>query len=197
MFTGIIESKGTIRSIEDLNGDRRITIDTDDLDTDDISIGDSIAVNGVCITVVKLEDNAFSADLSSETLSCTSFSNLKAGRRVNLEKAMQLGDRLHGHIVSGHVDAVGRIKSREEEARSVRFTIELPVSLLRYVSRKGSVCIDGVSLTVNEKYSHGFMVNIIPHTLEQTIFPDYVPGDSVNIEVDLIARYLESLLEKD
>ena len=197
MFTGIVQAKGTIRSVEELDGDRRITIDIGDLDIGDIHIGDSIGVNGVCITVVELEDNAFIADVSSETLLCTTFSGLKAGSRVNLEKSLQLGDRLHGHIVSGHVDTVGRIKSREQEARSVRFTVELPKCLLRYISKKGSVCIDGVSLTVNEKYDHGFIVNIIPHTLDQTIFPDYAPGDSVNIEVDLVARYLESLIGKD
>lgn len=196
MFTGIIQSIGTLSSIEDHDDDKRLTIDVGSMDTGDIHIGDSICVNGACLTVVGLAGKRFIADISTETLSCTSLGSLKSDSKVNLEKALQLGDRLHGHMVTGHVDGIGKILTRKEDARSIRFHIELPVELHRYVSKKGSICVDGVSLTVNEKDSKGFIVNIIPHTLDQTIFSEYIPGNLVNIEVDLIARYLETLIPK-
>lgn len=196
MFTGIIQSIGTLSSIEDHDDDRRLTIDVGSMDTGDIHTGDSICVNGACLTVVGLSGKRFIADISTETLSCTSLGSLKSDSKVNLEKALQLGDRLHGHMVTGHVDGIGKILTRKEDARSIRFHIELPVELHRYVSKKGSICVDGVSLTVNDKDSKGFMVNIIPHTLDQTIFSEYIPGNLVNIEVDLIARYLETLIPK-
>jgi riboflavin synthase len=196
LFTGIIQSIGTLSSIEDHDDDKRLTIDVGSMDTGDIHIGDSICVNGACLTVVGLAGKRFIADISTETLSCTSLGSLKSDSKVNLEKALQLGDRLHGHMVTGHVDGIGKILTRKEDARSIRFHIELPVELHRYVSKKGSICVDGVSLTVNEKDSKGFIVNIIPHTLDQTIFSEYIPGNLVNIEVDLIARYLETLIPK-
>lgn len=196
MFTGIIQSIGTLSSIDDHGDDKRLTIDVGSMDTGDIHTGDSICVNGACLTVVGLAGKRFIADISTETLSCTSLGSLKSDSKVNLEKALQLGDRLHGHMVTGHVDGIGKILTRKEDARSIRFHIELPVELHRYVSKKGSICVDGVSLTVNDKDSKGFMVNIIPHTLDQTIFSEYIPGNLVNIEVDLIARYLETLIPK-
>lgn len=196
MFTGIIQSIGTLSSIEDHDDDKRLTIDVGSMDTGDIHTGDSICVNGACLTVVGSAGKRFIADISTETLSCTSLGSLKPDSKVNLEKALQLGDRLHGHMVTGHVDGIGKILTRKEDARSIRFYIELPVELHRYVSKKGSICVDGVSLTVNDKDSKGFMVNIIPHTLDQTIFSEYIPGNLVNIEVDLIARYLETLIPK-
>ncbi|NIN33767.1 MAG: riboflavin synthase [Gammaproteobacteria bacterium] len=196
MFTGIIQSIGTLSLIEDHDDDKRLTIDVGSMDTGDFNAGDSICVNGVCLTVVGLAGRRFIADISTESLLCTSLGSLKSDSKVNLEKSLQLGDRLHGHMVTGHVDGIGKILTRKEDARSIRFYIELPVELHRYVSKKGSICVDGVSLTVNDKDSKGFMVNIIPHTLDQTIFSEYIPGTLVNIEVDLIARYLETLIPK-
>jgi len=193
MFSGIIESVGTIVNIDDHGADRRFSIAASGLDVSDLKVGDSIAVHGICLTIIAVNGNQFSVDVSSETLSCTIFDNINPGARVNLEKALQLSDRLHGHIVSGHVDAVGVIKERTNDGRSVRFRIECPDSVFRYISKKGSICIDGVSLTVNEKQDNSFVVNIIPHTMQNTIFDDYQPGTKVNIEVDIIARYLESL----
>lgn len=194
MFSGIIEATGKITAIENRKGDQRISIDAGGLDLTDVKTGHSIAVNGVCLTVVTLAGSEFSVDVSAETLACTTFNNFMTGSKVNLEKALQLSDRLHGHLVTGHVDGVGTIKDRKSDARSERFDIDCPPNLLRYVSKKGSVCIDGVSLTVNEKSATGFSVNIIPHTLEQTIISNYTKGTRVNIEVDIIARYLESLM---
>jgi riboflavin synthase len=194
MFSGIIETIGKVTSIEDRNGDQRISIDAAGLDLSDVEIGHSIAINGVCLTVVNIADNKFSVDVSAETLSCTTFNQLKTGSKVNLERALKLYDRIHGHLVAGHVDGVGTVKSRQPEARSEKFEIDCPPDLLRYVSKKGSICIDGVSLTVNEKTATGFLVNVIPHTLEGTIISGYQPGTRVNQEVDLVARYLESLI---
>ena len=193
MFSGIIEAIGKITAIEDRKGDQRISIDAAGLDLSDVEIGHSIAINGVCLTVVNVADNKFSVDVSAETLSCTTFNQLKTGSNVNLERALRLYDRIHGHLVAGHVDGVGTVKSRTPDARSERFEIDCPPELLRYVSKKGSICIDGVSLTVNEKTTTGFSVNVIPHTLEETIISGYQPGTRVNLEVDLVARYLETL----
>lgn len=193
MFTGIIEAVGIVAGIEDRGGDKRMVIAATTLDLTDVKVGHSIAINGVCLTVLILTGNELSADVSAETLSCTTFNQLKTGSKVNLEKALGLSDRLHGHLVTGHVDGVGLIRERKPDARSERFMIECPASLMRYISQKGSVCIDGVSLTVNEKTTTGFSVNIIPHTLQQTTIGGYGPGTQVNIEADLIARYVESL----
>jgi len=194
MFTGIIEAKGTIAAITPMGVDSRYVFDTGSLDLADMQLGDSIAVNGACLTIIEKDSHRFSADLSGETLALTCFSDLKTGASVNLEKAMQLSDRINGHMVSGHVDGIGTIKTMHDEGRSWRYEIEVPEQLVRYISRKGSVTVDGVSLTVNQVEQNVFSVNIIPHTFNETIFNDYQPGTRVNIEVDMIARYLEQLL---
>lgn len=196
MFTGIIEATGTIQSIEEKGIDRCFTIDTGKLDLSDVSLGDSICVNGVCLTVIELGAQGFSTDVSTETLLCTTFDKLEVGRQVNLEKAMQLTDRLSGHIVSGHVDGVGEVISMRDDARSVRYEIEVPGVLVRYICKKGSICIDGVSLTINGVDASRFDVNIIPHTMQETVFSEYREGTIVNLEVDIIARYLEQLNSK-
>ncbi len=193
MFTGIIAATGSILAIEDRGADRRFSIDTGKLDLSDVGIGDSISVNGTCLTVIELQQSAFSTDLSTETLAVTTFGEATTGMAVNLEKALLLSDRLGGHIVSGHVDGIGHIRDFHEDARSLRFDISVPAELNRYLCKKGSICIDGVSLTVNDVAENVFFVNIIPHTMEETIFSDYKKDTRVNLEVDLIARYLEGL----
>jgi len=193
MFTGIIAATGSIQSIEDRRADRRFTFDTGKLDLSDISVGDSISVNGTCLTVIELQARGFSTDLSTETLGLTTFAAALKGMQVNLEKALSLSDRLGGHIVSGHVDGIGLIRDFYEDARSLRFEIVVPVELNRYMCKKGSVCIDGVSLTVNDVVANSIFINIIPHTMEETIFSTYKKETPVNLEVDLIARYLEGL----
>jgi len=194
MFTGIIESLGNIESIEDKGGDARFWIQTGKMNMSDVQLGDSIAMNGVCLTAIELRDDAYCADVSGETLSLTSLKQLTAGSRVNLEKALTLQTRLGGHMVSGHVDGLGKVIERYDDARSVRFIIEAPKSLARYISVKGSITVDGVSLTVNKLDGCQFELNIVPHTLQETIMADYRPGSEVNLEVDLIARYLERLM---
>ncbi|MGD8557563.1 MAG: riboflavin synthase [Chromatiales bacterium] len=194
MFTGIIQATGTITRMESRNGDMRLSIATGKLDLSDVAMGDSIAVNGVCLTAVELPGDGFSADVSNETLALTTLGNLKVGSRVNLEKALTLSDRLGGHLVSGHVDGIGTVLERSPDARSERFVIEAPDVLARYIAQKGSVCVDGTSLTVNKVDGARFELNIVPHTLQETIIGDYVPGSEVNLEVDLIARYLERLM---
>jgi len=193
MFTGIIEATGRIARIEPRGGDVRLIVEAASLGLDDVAIGDSISVSGVCLTAIALDGDTFAADVSNETLSVTSLGALAAGAAVNLEKAMRLSDRLGGHLVSGHIDGVGRVVSVEPDARSQRWTFELPAELARYVASKGSIAIDGVSLTVNEVDDRRFGVNLIPHTVEVTTFRDRRAGDSVNIEVDLVARYVERL----
>ena len=196
MFTGIIEATGSIKHIIESNGDVRMIFDTGSLDMSDIGIGESIAVNGACLTVIEKQANSFAADLSKETLNLTAFPDMGVGDRINLEKAMQLSDRINGHLVSGHIDGVGSIISIKPDARSSRYKIKAPESLLRFITRKGSITVDGVSLTVNEVNSGSFSVNIIPHTIKETTFSDYNPRSAVNLEVDLIARYLEQMLNK-
>jgi len=193
MFTGIIAATGSIQAIEDRGADRRFTVNSGKLDLGDVKIGDSISVNGTCLTVVELLDGAFRTDLSTETLAVTTFATAVEGSRVNLEKALMLSDRLGGHIVSGHVDGIGVICDFHEDARSIRYEIGIPAALNRYLCKKGSICIDGVSLTVNDVATNVFYVNIIPHTMDETIFPGYGKDTQVNLEVDLIARYLEGL----
>ena len=197
MFTGIIEAIGTIAAMEPRGGDRRVRIVTGKLDLGDVALGDSIAVSGVCLTAVELPGDGFWADVSGETLTRTAFAGLQVGSRVNLEKALTPSTRLGGHLVSGHVDGVGTIESRETQARSVRFTIRAPDALARYIAEKGSICIDGVSLTVNGVKGAVFELNIVPHTLAETTLEEFQPGRQVNLEVDLIARYLERLLLGD
>ena len=194
MFTGIIQAVGSLRRREPRGGDVRLAIDTDSLDLADVALGDSIAVSGVCLTVDSLEERGFAADVSNETLSLTTLGGLVSGDAVNLEKALRLADRLGGHLVSGHVDGLGRIISITPDARSQRWTFEVPPALARYIVAKGSICIDGTSLTVNEINGQRFGVNLIPHTVEHTAFRHRRPGDAVNIEVDLVARYIERLV---
>jgi riboflavin synthase len=194
MFTGIIQAIGRVAGIKDQGGDIRLRINTGKLDLSDVEPGDSIAVNGVCLTAVELPGDGFVADVSGETLSLTSLGNLTSGSPVNLEKALTLATRLGGHLVSGHVDGLGTVISREEDARSVRFVIEAPKDLAKYIVHKGSITVDGTSLTVNGVDGARFELNIVPHTLQETIMSTYQPGSNVNLEVDLIARYLERLL---
>lgn len=197
MFTGIIKAKGTIKAMEQRGGDVRLRVRSDGLPWSDYELGESIAVNGVCLTAVELYEDGFDTDVSVETLDVTALGGLDIGSSVNLEPAISLGDRLGGHLVSGHVDCTGKVTSRTTDARSIRLSIEIPKEYARYVARKGSVCVDGVSLTVNEVSGNLFELNIIPHTAEVTVIGDYAPGTVVNIEVDLLARYLERLLDRD
>lgn len=197
MFTGIIKAKGTIAAMEKRGGDVRLTVRSDGLPWSDYEVGESIAVNGVCLTAVTLHEDGFDTDVSVETLDVTALGGLGVGSSVNLEPSISLGERLGGHLVSGHVDCTGRVTSREADARSIRLTVEIPKDYSRYVAKKGSVCVDGVSLTVNEVSGSTFELNIIPHTAEVTIIDDYAAGTVVNVEVDLLARYLERLLADD
>jgi riboflavin synthase len=194
MFTGIIKAIGEVGQISRQGGDVRLSIRSDGIPWSEFDVGESISVNGVCLTAVELSGDGFLTDVSLETLNVTGLQDLAAGSKVNLEPALALGERLGGHLVSGHVDCVGTIKARELAARSVRLDIEIPQEYRRYVAKKGSVCIDGVSLTVNEVSDAEFSVNIIPHTADVTIIGSYKIGTKVNIEVDLLARYLERLL---
>jgi riboflavin synthase len=193
MFTGIVQCVGTIARSEARGGDTRLWIAAASLDLADVAIGDSICVSGVCLTAVELQGASFAADVSVETLTRTTLGALPVGAGVNLEKSLRLMDRLGGHLVSGHVDGVSAVASITPEARSQRWTFELPSALARYVAVKGSVCVDGVSLTVNEVDRNRFGVNLIPHTIAATTFRDKQVGHAVNIEVDLIARYVERL----
>src|SRR5690348_10837556 len=196
MFTGIIQSTGTIARSEARGGDVRLTIAATALDFSDLAIGDSISVSGVCLTAVALDEHAFAADVSNETLALTTLGALRGGDAVNLEKALRLSDRLGGHLVSGHVDGVGRIASIEPDARSQRWQIEAPTELARYIAAKGSICMDGVSLTVNAVEGSRFEVNLIQHTIDVTTFSNRKAGDRVNLEVDIMARYQERLLQE-
>ena len=197
MFTGIIESIGSIRALTPKGGDVRVYVATGKLDLGDVKLGDSIAVNGVCLTVVELPGDGFWADVSRETLARTAFIDLKPGSKVNLEKALTPSSRLGGHLVSGHVDGVGEVIARADNARAVQFTIRAPRELAKYIAHKGSITVDGTSLTVNAVNGAEFELTIVPHTLAETIMVDYRPGKQVNLEVDLLARYLERLLLGD
>ena len=194
MFTGIVTATGTVERIEKSGGDVRLTIYSDDMPWQNYAVGESISVNGACLTAVSLASTGFTADVSQETLNVTGLSDLAVGGRVNLEPSLAVGDRIGGHFVSGHVDCVGVITSLESDARSIRAGIEIPKNYLRYTAKKGSICVDGVSLTINTVSGSGVGVNIIPHTAEVTIIRDYCVGTRVNVEVDLLARYLERLL---
>lgn len=197
MFTGIIQAVGTIRSRESRGEDMRLVIATGDLDLSAANIGDSIAVNGVCLTAVTLDAAAFAADVSIETLERSSLGGLAEGDPVNLEKALTLATPLGGHLVSGHVDGLGEVLERRPDGRSERFRIQAPDRLARYIAEKGSICIDGISLTINRVDGSVFDVNIVPHTLTATTMGEFRPGRKVNLEVDLIARYLERLMLGD
>lgn len=194
MFTGIIEAVGSISALEPRGGDLRLRVDAGGLDLSAAAVGDSIAVNGCCLTAVELTADGFAADVSRESLGLTTLGDLERGSRINLERALTLSKPLGGHLVTGHVDGIGRVESRADDARSVRFRIRVPQELARYLARKGSICVDGVSLTVNEVDGPVFGVNIVPHTLEATVFGSYRTGSRVNLEVDIVARYLERLV---
>ncbi len=197
MFTGIIQAIGEVADLQQRGGDVRLRVLTGKLDLSDVELGDSIAVNGVCLTAVDLPGDGFVADVSRETLSLTSLGQLGSGSKVNLEKALTLATRLGGHLVSGHVDGLGKVVERHDDARSVRFSIEAPDELARYIAHKGSITVDGTSLTVNAVDGCRFELNIVPHTLQETIMDGYGVGSKVNLEVDLVARYLERLLLGD
>ena len=194
MFTGIVQGVGRVRSVESRGGDVAMWIETGDVSLAGVETGGSIAVNGCCLTAIEFDGNAFKADLSRETLALTTAGAWAPGTPVNLERALTAGQALGGHYVTGHVDGVGEVVARHEDARSIRVEFEVPAELARYIARKGSVCIDGVSLTVNGVAGRRFDVNLVPHTLEVTILGGYRPGTRVNIEVDIIARYLERLV---
>lgn len=194
MFTGIIEAVGTLRSLERRGDDMRITVDVGKLDMSDVSMGDSIATSGVCLTVVDFSSSHYSADVSAETIKHTGFAEYKVGSKVNLEKALAANGRLGGHIVSGHVDGVGEVTRVIDHTDYVEIWVKAPDNLAKYIAHKGSITTDGVSLTVNEVNGAEFMLWVIPHTLQETVIGQYKPGTRINLEVDLIARYLERLL---
>ncbi len=197
MFTGIIQSVGEIAAIEEKGDDARVRVLTNSLDLSDVQLGDSIAVNGVCLTAVNLPGDGFWADVSGETLSCTTFKSLTVGSKANLEKALTPTTRLGGHLVSGHVDGMGKVVERFNDGRSVRFHIQAPNDMAKYIAEKGSVCVDGISLTVNAVKGAVFELNIVPHTLDETTMGQFKVGTEVNLEVDIIARYLERLILGD
>ena len=194
MFTGIVQGVGTVRAIEPRGGDVTLVFDTGSVSLAGIELGGSIAVNGVCLTATRFDTASFAADVSRETLSLTTLGDRAVGTRVNLEKALLAGQALGGHYVTGHVDGVGRLLSRHDDGRSVRMEFQVPADLARYVARKGSICIDGVSLTVNGATGDRFDVNLVPHTLEVTTLGDLRAGSRVNLEVDIIARYVERMM---
>ena len=196
MFTGIIQTIGNISKIDSNGPDSRIVFKAGRMKLDDVKIGDSISVNGVCLSITEKTKDSFSSDLSSETLSLTTFIEMRANSKVNLEKAMSFSSRVNGHFIAGHVDGVGVIKEMKNVGRSIRILIEFPEELEKYISKKGSIAVDGVSLTINETKENTFSINIIPHTLSGSIISEYNIGTKVNIEVDLIARYLEKLVVK-
>jgi len=194
MFTGLIEAVGRLAQRDMRQGDARLRIDVGTLPFDGVQLGESIAVNGVCLTVVAFDTNHFDADASNETLALTTLGTLPIGAALNLERAMRPDDRLGGHLVSGHVDGVGSVLRIDPDARAQRWAFAAPAPLLRYVARKGSICVDGVSLTVNAVDDAGFEVALVPHTIAHTAFARTTVGDAVNLEVDLVARYVERLL---
>ncbi|MEK9988513.1 MAG: riboflavin synthase [Luminiphilus sp.] len=197
MFTGIIQSVGRIAAIEGGGQDIRLRIETGKLPLDSVALGDSIATSGVCLTVTELPGDGYWADVSPETLSLTTLGQKSVGDAVNLEPSLTLNTPLGGHLVSGHVDGVGRIDSIVEDARFWRVSVEAPANLARYIAVKGSICVDGTSLTVNQVTGPRFELTIIPQTWEETVFSEYAVGSAVNLEVDVIARYLERLMQYD
>jgi len=194
MFTGIILAKGRITSLLERDGDLELGVDAAGLDVASIAIGDSICVQGVCLTVTRKQDACFFADVSRETMAKTTLGRLKVGANVNLEPSLRAGDQLGGHLVSGHVDAAGSLKRIDQDARSWRLEFELPPPLMRFVAAKGSICLNGVSLTVNKVEGERFDVNIIPHTHTVTTLGELRVGDEVNVEIDVVARYLDRLM---
>jgi riboflavin synthase len=196
MFTGIILATGRVSSLTEKGGDLELGVDAAALDLERVAIGDSISVQGACLTVTRKAGACFYADVSRETMAKTTLGNLRAGSRVNLEPSLRAGDALGGHWVSGHVDTVGKLKTLVQDARSWRLEFELPAALMRFVASKGSICVNGVSLTVNKVDGRCFDVNIIPHTLKVTTLGEIKVDDGVNIEIDVVARYLERLMTK-
>ena len=197
MFTGIIQSKGNIKDIISSREGARLKINTNALDLSDSKVGDSIAVDGVCLTVTQLSGDGFTADVSNETLACTTFSGLKQEQEVNLEKSLRANQGIDGHLVSGHVDGIGSVSSVEKDGDSVRIQIEAQNDIIKYIAKKGSICINGVSLTVNRVVKNIFDVNIVPHTLSATTLADLSLNSNVNLEIDQIARYVERLLSQN
>ena len=196
MFTGLIQGVGRLRALEPREGDIRIHVDTGSLPFDAVEMGESIAVNGVCLTVTGFDDASFSADVSTETLSLTTLGALAEGAALNLERALQPTERMGGHMVSGHVDGVGHVLDVHEDARAQRWRFRMPAELAKYVAKKGSICVDGVSLTVNAVDDTTFEVALVPHTVSHTAFANTGVGDAVNLEIDVVARYVERLLEQ-
>ncbi len=196
MFTGIVRTMGTVSELEPRGGDLRLLIDAPGFEWQAYRIGDSLSVNGVCLTAVKLHKNGFETDVSRETMQVTALAGMSPGDRVNVEPALALGEPLGGHLVSGHIDCVGKVHALRKDARSLRLEVDIPVEFTRYAARKGSICVDGVSLTINSVSANTIELNIIPHTAESTIIGGYEVGTKVNIEVDLLARYIERLLSK-
>jgi riboflavin synthase len=195
MFTGLVQAVGRLEASETRDGDRRLRVEVGALPFHDVQLGESIAVNGVCLTVVGFDEFSFEADASKETLALTTLGALAPGAALNLERALLPTTRLGGHLVAGHVDGVGRVESVADDGRSQRWRVSAPPALLRYVATKGSICVDGVSLTVNAVDATGFEVNLVPHTIAHTAFRAAPVGAAVNLEVDLIARYTERLLQ--
>lgn len=197
MFTGIIEAVGTIKAININAQGARLVIATNNLDMSDVKLGDSIATNGICLTVVDFDEYSYSADVSNETLERTGFAHYNVGMQVNLEKAMLASTRFGGHMVSGHVDGISEVLSIINNGNSIEYWLSMPADLAHYIAEKGSVTVDGTSLTVNALSNGKFRLTIVPHTVKETVFSDYQVGTKVNLEVDLIARYLERLLTKN
>ena len=195
MFTGIVEAVGTLSAITPRGEDITVTGNVGKLDMSDVQLGDSIATNGVCLTVVEFDDNSYSADLSLETLKKTGFIDYQAGDKVNLEKAMLPTTRFGGHIVSGHVDGVGEIVERNQVGRAIEFWVEMPAEISKYVAQKGSITVDGISLKVNDLRKNAFKLTIVPHTSSETTIDQFNVGRKVNLEVDVLARYMERLLQ--
>ncbi|WP_070970788.1 riboflavin synthase [Vibrio sonorensis] len=195
MFTGIIEAVGTVTAITPKGEDISVTVETGKLDMGDVKLGDSIATNGVCLTVVDFSAHHYTADLSLETLNKTGFAHYQVGDKVNLEKAMLPTTRFGGHIVSGHVDGVGEVIERNMVGRAIEFWVSIPNGIAKYLAEKGSVTVDGISLTVNALRKEAFKLTIVPHTGEETTIADFQVGTKVNLEVDVMARYMERLLQ--
>jgi riboflavin synthase len=194
MFTGIVQGMGSVRAIEPRGGDATLVFETGNVSLAGIELGGSIAVNGVCLTATQFDERSFQADVSRETLTLTTLGQCAVGTPVNIEKALLAGQALGGHYVTGHVDGIGQLVARHDDARSVRMEFQVPAELARYVARKGSICIDGVSLTVNGARGDRFDVNLVPHTLQVTTLGRLQPGNRVNLEVDIIARYVERMM---
>ena len=197
MFTGIIQAKGSVQEVISSKEGAHLKINSNTLNLSDSKIGDSIAVDGVCLTVTELSEDWFSTDVSNETMSCTTFSELSQGQSVNLERSLRLNQGIDGHLVSGHVDGIGEIHSIDEDGDSVRIKVEVQGDIMKYIANKGSICINGVSLTVNSVESNIFDVNIVPHTFSVTTLGDLKLNSFVNLEIDLIARYVERLYNQN